>query len=124
MKLSTLLVSMLVAVGIAACSKPEEKKVEAAPAAPAVAAPATTAPAEAPKPAEAAKPADAPAMSKTESREKDNHSAGQGVMKEVCHDKVKDGKPVMGKDGKPEQECKVIKVRQKLEATEIPPAKK
>ena len=118
MKLSTLLVSMLVAVGIAACSKPEEKKVEAAPAAPAVVAPAET------KPAEAAKPAETPALSKTESKEKDNHSAGQGVMKEVCHDKVKDGKPVMGKDGKPEQECKTIKVRQKLEATEIPPAKK
>ena len=112
MKLSTLLVSMLLAAGLTACSKPEEKKAEAAPAAPAV-----TAPAE-------AKPADVPALSKTESKEKDNHSAGQGVMKEVCHDKVKDGKPVMGKDGKPEQECKTIKVRQKLEATEIPPAKK
>ena len=36
---------MLVAVGIAACSKPEEKKVEAAPAAPAVVAPAETKPA-------------------------------------------------------------------------------
>ena len=115
MKLSTVLVSMLLAVGIAACSKPEEKKVEAAPAAPAVAAPAET------------KPAEAVPVAKAEEKKeetKDNHSAGQGVMKEVCHDKVKDGKPVMGKDGKPEQECKVIKVRQKLEATEIPPAKK
>ncbi len=119
MKLSTLLVSMLLAVGLVACNKPAEKAV-AAPAA----APAAAAPAEAPKTAEAAKPAEAPALSKTESKEKDNHSAGQGVMKEVCHDKVKDGKPVMGKDGKPEQECKTIKVRQKLEATEIPPAKK
>ena len=112
MKLSTVLVSMLLAVGLTACSKPEEKKAEAAPAAPAVVAPAE------------AKPADTPALSKTESKEKDNHSAGKGEMKEVCHDKVKDGKPVMGKDGKPEQECKTIKVRQKLEATEIPPAKK
>ena len=110
---------MLLAVGLVACDKPAEK----AAAAP-VAAPAVAAPAEAPKPAEAAKPADTPAVGKTESKEKDNHSAGQGVMKEVCHDKVKDGKPVMGKDGKPEQECKTIKVRQKLEATEIPPAKK
>ena len=118
MKLSTVLISMLLAVGLTACGKPEEKKAEAAPAAPAVVAPAEA------KPAEAAKPADTPALSKTESKEKDNHSAGQGVMKEVCHDKVKDGKPVMGKDGKPEQECKTIKVRQKLEATEIPPAKK
>ena len=118
MKLSTLLVSMLLAVGLTACSKPEEKKAEAAPAAPAVTAPALAAPAEA-KPAEVAAVA-----GKSESKEKDGHSAGQGVMKEVCHDKVKDGKPVIGKDGKPEQECKTIKVRQKLEATEIPPAKK
>jgi len=111
MKLYKVLVGLLLAVGLTACDKPEAKKVDAAPA-PAAA------------PAEAAKPAEAPALSKTESKEKDNHSAGQGVMKEVCHDKVKDGKPVMGKDGKPEQECKTIKVRQKLEATEIPPAKK
>ena len=116
MKLSKVLVGLLLAVGLTACDKPEAKKVDAAPA-PAAAAPAAA-------PAEAAKPAEAPALSKTESKEKDNHSAGQGVMKEVCHDKVKDGKPVMGKDGKPEQECKTIKVRQKLEATEIPPAKK
>ena len=122
MKLSTILVSMLLAVGLVACDKPADKAA-AAPPAPA-AAPAAAAAAEAPKPAEAAKPAEAPAVSKTESKEKDNHSAGQGVMKEVCHDKVKDGKPVMGKDGKPEQECKTIKVRQKLDATEIPPAKK
>jgi len=107
---------MLLAVGLVACDKPADKAA-AAPPAPA-AAPAAAAAAEAPKPAEA------PAVSKTESKEKDNHSAGQGVMKEVCHDKVKDGKPVMGKDGKPEQECKTIKVRQKLDATEIPPAKK
>ena len=118
MKLSTILVSMLLAVGLVACDKPDDKAAAAPPA------PAAAAPAEAPKPAEAAKPAEAPAVSKTESKEKDNHSAGQGVMKEVCHDKVKDGKPVMGKDGKPEQECKTIKVRQKLDATEIPPAKK
>ena len=45
--------------------------------------------------------------------------------KRVCIDKLtKDGKVVMGKDGKPVQECKKIKVRKKLEGTEIPPAKK
>ena len=34
----------------------------------------------------------------------------------VCVDKVtKDGKPLIGKDGKPQQECKVIKVHKKLE---------
>ena len=50
---------------------------------------------------------------------------GKGEVKEVCHDKVgKDGKVVNGKDGKPVQECKKIKVRKKLEGTEIPPAKK
>lgn len=50
---------------------------------------------------------------------------GKGEMKEVCMDKKgKDGKPVMGKDGKPAQECKKIKVRKKLEGTEIPEEKK
>lgn len=34
----------------------------------------------------------------------------------VCVDKVtKDGKPLIGKDGKPQQECKTIKVHKKLE---------
>lgn len=34
----------------------------------------------------------------------------------VCIDKVgKDGKVVTGKDGKPAQDCKVIKVHKKLE---------
>ena len=48
-----------------------------------------------------------------------------GEMKEVCKDKVdKAGKVVNGKDGKPAQECKKIKVHKKLEGTEIPPAKK
>jgi hypothetical protein len=50
---------------------------------------------------------------------------GKGEIKEVCKDKVdKAGKVVNGKDGKPIQECKKIKVRKKLEGTEIPPAKK
>ena len=120
MKLSTLLVSMLLAVGLAACDKPAEKKAD-----PALAA--QPAGMQLPAPPAEAKPAEAAPVAKGEEKKeetKDNHSAGQGVMKEVCHDKVKDGKPVMGKDGKPEQECKTIKVRQKLEATEIPPAKK
>jgi len=46
-------------------------------------------------------------------------------MKEVCHDKKdKAGKVVNGKDGKPVQECKKIKVHKKLEGTEIPEKKK
>lgn len=51
-------------------------------------------------------------------------TAGKGEIKVVCHDKVKDGKPVMSRDGKPEQDCKKIRVRQKLESHDIPPAKK
>ena len=44
-----------------------------------------------------------------------------GEEKTVCVDKLaKDGKVVMGKDGKPQQECKKIKVHKKLEGTEIP----
>lgn len=38
----------------------------------------------------------------------------------VCVDVVKDGKPVMGKDGKPQQQCKTMKVHKKLEGTEVP----
>ena len=41
--------------------------------------------------------------------------------KKVCIDKIgKDGKVVMGKDGKPSQECKTVKVHKKLEGTEVP----
>jgi hypothetical protein len=36
--------------------------------------------------------------------------------KKVCVDKIgKDGKVVTGKDGKPQQDCKTIKVHKKLE---------
>lgn len=39
----------------------------------------------------------------------------------VCVDKItKDGKPVLGKDGKPVQECKEMKVHKKLEGTKVP----
>jgi hypothetical protein len=42
-------------------------------------------------------------------------------VKEVCHDKVdKAGKPITGKDGKVQQECKKIKIHKKLEGTEVP----
>ena len=44
--------------------------------------------------------------------------------KKVCVDKIgKDGKVVVGKDGKPQQECKTIKVHKKLEGTEVPTKK-
>jgi hypothetical protein len=46
-------------------------------------------------------------------------------IKEVCTDKKdKAGKVVNGKDGKPVQECKKIKVHKKLEGTEVPGQKK
>lgn len=42
----------------------------------------------------------------------------------VCVDKItKDGKPVLGKDGKPTQECKEMKVHKKLEGTKVPEKK-
>ena len=42
----------------------------------------------------------------------------------VCIDKMtKDGKPVLGKDGKPQQDCKQMKVHKKLEATPVPQKK-
>ena len=48
-----------------------------------------------------------------------------GEMKEVCKDKLdKAGKVVNGKDGKPVQECKEIKVHKKLEGTPVPEKKK
>lgn len=48
----------------------------------------------------------------------------QPETKKVCLDKLtKDGKPVMGKDGKPVQECKEVKVHKKLEGTKVPEKK-
>lgn len=47
-----------------------------------------------------------------------------GKMKEVCEDKKnKAGKVINGKDGKPVQVCKQIKVRKKLEGTKVPEKK-
>ena len=44
--------------------------------------------------------------------------------KKVCVDRIgKDGKVVTGKDGKPQQDCKVIKVHKKLEGTPVPEKK-
>jgi hypothetical protein len=52
-------------------------------------------------------------------------SFAEGTMETVCHDKLdKAGKPVLGKDGKPVQECKKIKVHKKLEGAETVPPKK
>lgn len=44
--------------------------------------------------------------------------------KQVCMDVVgKDGKPVLLKDGKTQQNCRTIKIHKKFEGTEIPPKK-
>ena len=44
--------------------------------------------------------------------------------KKVCIDKVtKDGKPVIGKDGKQVQDCKEMKVHKKLKGTKVPEKK-
>jgi hypothetical protein len=44
--------------------------------------------------------------------------------KKVCIDKTtKDGKPVLDKAGKPQQECKQIKIHKKLEGTKVPEKK-
>ncbi len=57
--------------------------------------------------------------------DKAKESPGKGEMKTVCHPKKdKNGKEVKDKNGKVVEECKEIKVRKKLEGTEIPPAKK
>lgn len=42
----------------------------------------------------------------------------------VCVNKTtKDGKPVLDKAGKPQQECKQVKVHKKLEGTKVPEKK-
>jgi hypothetical protein len=54
----------------------------------------------------------------------DKEGPGKGEIKEVCTDKKdKAGKVVNGKDGKPVQECKKIKVRKKVEGTAVPEKK-
>ena len=47
----------------------------------------------------------------------------EAKKEKACIDKMKDGKPVMGKDGKPEQVCKEVKVHEKLEGTKVPDKK-
>jgi hypothetical protein len=52
-------------------------------------------------------------------------SMAAGEVKKVCKDKVDaKGAVVKGKDGKPVQECKEIKVHKKLEGTPVPEKKK
>ena len=47
----------------------------------------------------------------------------EAKKEKACIDKVKDGKPVIGKDGKPEQVCKDVKVHEKLDGHKVPDKK-
>ena len=52
-------------------------------------------------------------------------TAGKAEVKEVCKDKTDaKGAVVKGKDGKPVQVCKKIKVHKKFEGTKVEDAKK
>ena len=47
--------------------------------------------------------------------------ASAAEMQKVCIDKMtKDGKVIIDKDGKPVQECRMMKVHKKLEGTAVP----
>jgi hypothetical protein len=95
--LATAVFAGFMAMGTTACAKEEPKKEVVVAAAPAATAPAAAAPA-------------APAAPE---------------YKTVCLDvQGKDGKPVLGKDGKPRQNCTKVRVRQKFEGTKIEDAKK
>ena len=47
----------------------------------------------------------------------------EAKKEKACIDKVKDGKPVIGKDGRPEQVCKEVKVHEKLDGHKVPDKK-
>lgn len=117
--LLTLLFSIGMVAGLSACEK-DHKPADAGKAAKAASSGTAASAAPAASAATPMQAAPTPAPKSDEPK-----TAGKGEMKEVCIDKVgKDGKVIMGKDGKPVQECRKIRVRQKLDATEIPPAKK
>ena len=50
-------------------------------------------------------------------------AAAAPETKEVCIDKVVNGQVVKGKDGKPVQVCKKVKIHKKLDGTPVPPKK-
>ena len=52
-----------------------------------------------------------------------NDAAAPKETTKVCVDVVKNGKPVLGKDGKPQQQCKTMRVHKKLEGTAVPEKK-
>lgn len=71
--------------------------------------------------ADAPKKAEEKAPAKAE--EKAPAKKEEAKKEKACIDKVKDGKPVIGKDGKPEQICKVVKVHEKLDGHKVPDKK-
>jgi hypothetical protein len=52
------------------------------------------------------------------------NAAFAAETKKVCIDKMKDGKPVLDKAGKPVQDCKEVKQHKKLEGTKVEDVKK
>lgn len=80
------------------------------------------------QPALAADPAKkeekAPAKAEAKKEEPAKKEEKAPAKKEkACIDKMKDGKPVVGKDGKPEQVCKEVKVHEKLDGHKVPDKK-
>ena len=47
----------------------------------------------------------------------------EAKKEKACIDKMKDGKPVIGKDGKLDQVCNEVQVHEKLEGTKVPDKK-
>lgn len=66
-------------------------------------------------------PAYAAEAKKDEPQKKEEKAPAK--KEKACIDKVKDGKPVIGKDGKPEQICKQVKVHEKLDGHKVPEKK-
>ena len=67
--------------------------------------------------------ADAKKGEPSKKEEKAPTKKDEAKKEKACIDKMKDGKPVVGKDGKPEQICKEVKVHEKLEGTKVPDKK-
>jgi len=59
----------------------------------------------------------------TKKEEKAPSKKEDAKKEKVCIDKVKDGKPILNKEGKPEQVCKEVKIHEKLEGNKVPDKK-
>ena len=48
----------------------------------------------------------------------------QPETRRVCIDRItRDGRPVLGQDGKPLQDCREMRIHKRLEGTAVPPAR-